>query len=313
MHNEDGEIVIDPKDKVNIITAFLESLLDNVAPFRHIPPEKLNVRFTAEEIKKAASKPRNGKSTACDNLAAEVVKADTEELHQEIGNILNIVAETGHYPKELKHVLLLPLRRKKRQGPCKSLRPIILLSVPRKILAISIVQRTFDGLRKAISVSQAAYSPGRGASELILTFKLLAERAMTSSDYAFHMLVGATSGGTSASPAEVGGGLSSIIISTQISYGQPNYPGTAWFHDGNIQLHSTLPLLTITTTTATVTTTAPTSKCYMKGSMGKCFHVHVMSSRLLNSGLYNRDTTCYNIRYNRNMKPYTLVHQLIEI
>ncbi len=150
----------------------------------------MNVPFTAEEIKKAASKLRSGKSTGCDNLPAELVKAAPEELHQEIANILNIVAETGNYPKELKHGLLLPLPKpKKPQGPCKSLRPIILLSVLRKILAICIVQRTFDCLRQAISVSQAAYSPGRSVSELILTLELLPECTITSSGYEFHMLM----------------------------------------------------------------------------------------------------------------------------
>ena len=51
------------------------------------------------------------------------------------------------------------------------------------------MQRVFDRVREAISVSQAAYSPGRGASELILAFKLLAEKAITSQDYEFHIIM----------------------------------------------------------------------------------------------------------------------------
>ena len=56
-------------------------------------------------------------------------------------------------------------------------------------MAIAVVQRIFDRTREAISVSQAAYSPGRGVSELILTFKLLAEKAITSQNYEFHILM----------------------------------------------------------------------------------------------------------------------------
>ena len=51
------------------------------------------------------------------------------------------------------------------------------------------MQRIFDRTREAISISQAAYSPGRGASELILAFKLLAEKAITSQNYEFHILM----------------------------------------------------------------------------------------------------------------------------
>ena len=123
-------------------------------------------------------------------MPAELIKVAPPVVHEEIASILNTAAETGKCPIEIKKGHLLPLPKpKKPQGPCKSLRPIILLSVLRKILAVAVVQRVFDRVREAISVSQAAYSPGRGASELILTFKLLAERAITSQDYEFHIIM----------------------------------------------------------------------------------------------------------------------------
>ena len=123
-------------------------------------------------------------------MPAELIKVAPQIVHEEIASILNIAAETGKCPIEIKKGHLLPLPKpKKPQGPCKSLRPIILLSVLRKILAVAVVQRVFDRVREAISVSQAAYSPGRGASELILSFKLLAERAITSQNYEFHIIM----------------------------------------------------------------------------------------------------------------------------
>jgi hypothetical protein len=192
VHNKDGEFVTSAEEKVGIITNFFESLfcVENTTPFEEIPPCKLTIPFTSVEIKKSVNKLRNGKSTGCDNLPAELVKNAPDIIHQEIADILNIAAETGEHPKELKHGLLLPLPKpKKPKGPCKSLRPIVLLSILRKILAICFVQRTFDRIRKAINVSQAAYSPGRGASELIFTFKLLAERAITSDGYDLYILM----------------------------------------------------------------------------------------------------------------------------
>ena len=190
--NDVGELVTDPEQKTEIITAFFESLfsVENVAPFIGICPTKLETPFTADEISKCANKLRNNKSTGPDNLPAELIKAAPPIIHEEIAVILNLAAETGDYPKEIKKGYLLPLPKpKKPQGPCKSLRPIILLSVLRKILAVAVVQRVFDRTRESISVSQVAYSPDRGASELILTFKLLAEKAITSQNYEFHIIM----------------------------------------------------------------------------------------------------------------------------
>ena len=89
-------------------------------------------------------------------MPAELIKVAPQIVHEEIAVILNTAAETGKCPIEIKKGHLLPLPKpKKPQGPCKSLRPIILLSVLRKILAVAVVQRVFDRVRKAISVSQA--------------------------------------------------------------------------------------------------------------------------------------------------------------
>ena len=59
----------------------------------------------------------------------------------------------------------------------------------RKILAICIIQRTFERIRNNIPVSQAAYSPGRSTTELVFSFKLLAEKAITSQNYEAHLLM----------------------------------------------------------------------------------------------------------------------------
>ena len=89
------------------------------------------------------------------------------------------VAETGKYPEKIKlehHLISLP-KPNKLQSPMKKLRPVILLLVLRKILAISVVGRTFDSLRKVISISRAAYRPGRKTTELLFTFKTLTEKS----------------------------------------------------------------------------------------------------------------------------------------
>ena len=59
-----------------------------------------------------------------------------------IANILNETAAKGEYPKELKEGILIPLQKPgKTKGPVEHLRPVILLSILRKVLAICIIRR----------------------------------------------------------------------------------------------------------------------------------------------------------------------------
>ena len=131
-----------------------------------LPPHKMVTPFTADEITKAAKKLKNGKSPGPDNVELELIKYAPTELHKEIATIFNKVAETGEPVTELVLGLLRPLQKPgKSKGPPENLRPIILLSVLRKILTICLIDRTWDRLKQQIPPDQAAYQPGRGTTE----------------------------------------------------------------------------------------------------------------------------------------------------
>ena len=68
-------------------------------------------------------------------------------------------------------------------GPPANLRPIILLSVIRKILAICMIRRTSRKLSNKIPITQAAYRVGRSTTDNVFNFKVLAEKAITSKYY----------------------------------------------------------------------------------------------------------------------------------
>ncbi len=181
-----------PEQKVKAITNYFENIFaqKDISEVPIIKPEKLKEPITTQEIKSAIKKLKNNKSPGCDDVQAELIKHSPEIVQQHIANILNKAAETGEYPNELKLGQLIPLPKpNKPKGPVKNLRPIILLSVLRKILAIIVVNRTFDRIRKNISVSQAAYSPGRSTTELVFAFKTLAEKAICAEDYTVYLLM----------------------------------------------------------------------------------------------------------------------------
>ena len=113
-----------------------------------------------------------------------------QPVHENIAHILNTTAKDGNPPDELKIGILTPLPKPgKKKGPPENLRPIILLSVLRKLLTICLMRRTWDRLKTRIPLDQAAYQEGRSTTEQVFSMKLLAEKAITSSDYKIYILL----------------------------------------------------------------------------------------------------------------------------
>ena len=164
---------------------FTKEVKENIDP---IPPSKMEKPFTHTEIEKAAKSMKNGKSVGEDKLNAEYVKYGPTAILQGIANILNNIAETWKHPKENKSGILTPLPKPgKKQGPPSNLRPIILLSTLRKILAICMIKRCWNRFKTKIPLEQAAYQEGRSTTEHVLAVKLLCEKAITSCDYNLYM------------------------------------------------------------------------------------------------------------------------------
>ena len=156
----------------------------------YIPPKEMGNKFTKEEIRKAIKSLKNNKNAGCDSLKAEYLKYGPDILHDEIANNFNEMAATGKTPEEINRGILVPLQKPgKSVSPPEHLRPIILLSILRKLLAICMIRRITEKIEQRILISQAAYRPDRSTTELIFTFKTLAEKAITSKDYSIHLLM----------------------------------------------------------------------------------------------------------------------------
>ena len=190
----DGEngLTINAKEQVEIITKHFKSVFhaDSEKEIPEVKPTEMTTPFTVTEVQKAVKSLKNNKSAGCDDLKAELIKHSPENIHQGIADLLNHMAKTGEHPKEVKEGILIPLPKPgKKQGPPQNLRPIILLSIIRKILAIIMIRRCANKLNSKIPITQAAYRPGRGTTEHVFTIKTLAEKAITSSQYKLHILL----------------------------------------------------------------------------------------------------------------------------
>ena len=98
-------------------------------------------------------------------------------------SLLNVTNETGDYPEEVRRGILTPIVKPPKKDEEVNVRPIILLSVLRKIIAIILIDQCWERIKNHIPLSQAAYQKGQ-----VFTIKILAEKAITSDNYEIFLL-----------------------------------------------------------------------------------------------------------------------------
>ena len=189
IQGEEG-VTTNETDQVKIVAQHFKKMLtpDKETEIEEIPPTEMEPSFTEDEVIKAIKKLKNNKSAGIDNIRAEQLKYGGETVPSKIANIFNEISKTGKCPTEIKQGILTPLQKPgKLAGPPSNLRPIILLSTIRKILAICLLNRIGKKIDAQIPVEQAAYRAGRGTTEHTFAFKLLAEKAITTPNYHLHI------------------------------------------------------------------------------------------------------------------------------
>ena len=180
------------KTQVDIITEFYKKQFNqlNVSGLLKADPCEMRIPFEKDEIEKAIKKLGNNKAAGIDGIKAEHLKNSPEEIPILIAEIFNEIARTGERPNEIKVGILNPLvKDKNKQGPCKNLRPVILLSMLRKILALCLIERIGKKIEQHIPHSQTAYQKGRSTTEQVFVYKILAEKAISSKSYTAHILL----------------------------------------------------------------------------------------------------------------------------
>lgn len=187
---EQGLTANEEKQTEIIAKYFKDQFHKNAEKIPNKTPQKMRTPFTADEIKNAVMKMRNGTTPGVDKVTPEMIKYGPKELYDEIAKILNDIAETGIAPKELTEGIIAPLQKaNKQKGPVSNLRPITLLSILRKILASCLCKRTNDRMDKEIPIQQAAYRPGRSTTEHVFATKLVIERITASESGIAHLLL----------------------------------------------------------------------------------------------------------------------------
>ena len=137
---ETGGFTINEKEQAEIIAVhFKKQFSKNTQVLNkiHSQPTAMNQPFTAEEIKSAIRSLRNNRSAGDDQIKAEMLKSAPNILHELLADIYNNISETDEHLPELTLGIIMPLQKcEKSKGPAQNFRPITLLSMIRKVLAI---------------------------------------------------------------------------------------------------------------------------------------------------------------------------------
>ena len=137
-------------------------------------PKPLDVPITAEEVKTATQKLKNGKSNGPDNIPNELLKAWPPEYNNSYAEIINHAFSTNTHIPSIGQGLLSPLQKPgKPKGPIKSLRPLMLLNGSRKILSLIVLNRISSKIDNYTGPWQAAYKQSRSCADLVWAQRML--------------------------------------------------------------------------------------------------------------------------------------------
>ena len=113
----------------------------------------------------------NQKSPGKDNIPVELLKNAPNIAHQQISMIMNNPF-SEHEPNDFGTGILFPLPKpNKPKGAVKSLKPIILLEIRRKILSKILLNRIQLKVTTYLSKSQSVYRIDRNTADIAWTYR----------------------------------------------------------------------------------------------------------------------------------------------
>ena len=146
--------------------------------------------FTSVQIKKVVSKMKMNKSPACDEILVELIMCSADCVYESIAEIFNQIESDSDCPKEINHGILVPLQKPgKPRGPALNLRPVILLSKLRKILAVYIIDRVGSRLDHKTPITQAAYRKERSTTKHVVAAKMAIRQTTNARNETLHLVL----------------------------------------------------------------------------------------------------------------------------
>ena len=174
--NKQGEQLVQPKAQLPILREHFQHMLHdpNMPVMEGMEKRPLQKPIELPEVQKALGKLKNRRAFGFDKLPSELFKYGGAALEQALTDVLNQLFSEGTALDVIGKGILIPLQKPgKPRGPLKSIRPVVLLIVLRKILALVTLDRFQPALEKFLPASQSAYRRGRSTADVVFAKRVL--------------------------------------------------------------------------------------------------------------------------------------------
>ncbi len=183
--NKEGDTLTTSEDQMTRWAEHFEELLNRPPPTvtAEIPPaeESLPITLdppTKEEIMKAITLLKNGKSAGPDGIPAEALKADLQTSVDMLYPLFVRIWEEEVIPQDWKEGYIVKLPKKGDLSQCKNYRGIMLLSIPGKVFNRIILDRIKSAVDELLRDHQAGFRKERSCTDQIATLRIIIEQSV---------------------------------------------------------------------------------------------------------------------------------------
>ena len=155
----------DPEEPANPLEAEIELNIDMQPP-------------TEEEVRKAIKATKRGKSPGCDNIHAEMLKADINTATKLFTDLFHSIWDSETIPDDWNKGMIVKLPKKGDLRNCNNWRGITLLSVPGKIFCRILLNRIDDAINTKLRQEQAGFIKGKGCIDQIFALRNIIEQCL---------------------------------------------------------------------------------------------------------------------------------------
>ena len=144
-----------------------------IGPWRG-EPRRLANEISFEEVQAAAKRLKNNRAVGPDGVAGELIKYGGDFLHNTTADMLNAIFEKHETISELKAGHLFPLNKPAKSKTADNTRPLVFLSIIRKVLSNIVLARIKPKVEQFLSPYQHAYRQHRSTTEVTWTVQWIA-------------------------------------------------------------------------------------------------------------------------------------------
>ena len=181
LKNNNGEMIFDPKTASNLINDFFTSIGPKLAQTFNrnwlfhgtlIDDQMDNMSVTEEEVILLCKEINTNKSSAIENLSANILKLAFITLSKQLTYVFNLSLGTATVPKSWKNATVTPLFKAGDVSQCNNYRPISVLPLPGKILEKIVHKRlnTFFEANNILNPNQGGFRKNQSTTNTTAKF-----------------------------------------------------------------------------------------------------------------------------------------------